>query len=146
MTFASVAESEAVCDDAILTLRMPPMHELHPIEKAIVAHARWKSHLGHVIDSGECDQTVDDFRADDRCEFGRWLREQPADEKTSEHFRTVSELHARFHGEAAHVLELALAKRADQATAAMAIGSPFASVSARLTSAMVAWKLALGGE
>jgi len=122
------------------------MHELHPIEKAIVAHAWWKSHLRHVIDSGECDQTVDDVRADNRCEFGRWLCERPVAEKTSEHFRTVSELHARFHREAAHVLELALARRADQAIAAMAIGSPFASASARLTSAMVAWKLALGGE
>jgi hypothetical protein len=122
------------------------MNELHPIDKAIAAHAWWKSQLRHVIDSGECDQTVDDVRADDRCEFGRWLSVRPVAEKTSEHFRTVSELHTRFHEEAAHVLELALAKRTDEALAAMVIGSPFASVSARLTSAMVAWKLALGGE
>jgi methyl-accepting chemotaxis protein len=121
---------------------MPTMNELHPIEKAIAAHAWWKSHLRHVIDSGEWDQTVDDVHADDLCEFGRWLRERPVAEKTSKHFRAVSEWHARFHEEATHVLELALAKRADEAIASMAIGSSFASVSARLTSAMVAWKLA----
>ncbi len=122
------------------------MSELHPIDKAIATHAWWKSDLRQAIDSGERDQTVDDVRDDDRCEFGRWLQKRPVAEKMSEHFRTVRELHARFHEEAAHVLELALAKRADEAMAAMAIGSSFASISARLTSAMVAWKLALGGK
>ena len=119
------------------------MSELHPIDKAIAAHALWKSHLRQAIDSGQWNQTVDDVRDDDRCEFGRWLKKRPVAEKTSKHFRTVSELHARFHEEAAHVLELAIAKRADEAAAAMAIGSSLASVSARLTSAMVAWKRAL---
>ena len=122
------------------------MNELHPIDKAIAAHGWWKSHLRDMIDSGESDQTVDEVRADDRCEFSRWLRERPDGDKASEHFRTVCELHTRFHEEAAHVLELASAKKVEAANAAMAIGSPFASVSAKLTSAMVAWKLTLGGE
>jgi hypothetical protein len=62
------------------------------------------------------------------------------------HYKTVHDLHARFHIEAAHVLELALASQREKAAAAMAIGNPFASVSSRLTAAMTAWKLSLGAE
>jgi hypothetical protein len=40
------------------------------------------------------------------------------------------------------VLELALAGRGSEATAAMAIGGPFAAVSSKLTTAMTAWKKA----
>jgi hypothetical protein len=59
--------------------------------------------------------------------------------------RAVRELHARFHLEAARVLELALAGKRGEATAAMALGSPFATVSSKLTAAMTAWRKDLPG-
>ena len=49
-------------------------------------------------------------------------------------------LHAEFHGLAADVLELALAGRKAEATAAMALRSRFAVVSSNLTMAVLAWK------
>ena len=122
------------------------MQELHAIDKAIVAHARWKSHLRQVVESGNSESTVDQVRSDTLCEFGHWLHDRPASEKMTEHFKTVADLHARFHQEAAQVLELALAGYRDRAASAMAVGGPFASVSAKLTSAMVAWKLSMGLE
>jgi hypothetical protein len=122
------------------------MQELHPIDKAIAAHARWKSQLRKAIDSGTSDFTIDQVRPDNVCDFGRWLLDRPVPQKMTAHYKTVHDLHARFHIEAAHVLELALAGKRDKATAAMAIGSPFATVSSKLTAAMTAWKLSLGAE
>jgi hypothetical protein len=121
------------------------MTELHPIDKAIAAHARWKSHLRQAIETRKSDWTVDRVRPDNLCDFGRWLGERPAPQRMTEHYKSVHDLHARFHTEAAHVLELALAGRREDAAAAMAIGSPFANVSSKLTIAMTAWKKALGG-
>ncbi len=121
------------------------MQELHPIDKAIAAHARWKSNLRQAIDTGKSEWTVERVRPDNLCEFGRWLLERPAPQRMTEHYRTVHDLHARFHIEAAHVLELALAGRRAEAVAAMAIGQPFANVSSKLTIALTAWKKALGG-
>jgi hypothetical protein len=63
----------------------------------------------------------------------------------TEQYKSVHDLHARFHTEAAHVLELALAGRREDAVAAMAIGSPFGNVSSNLIIAMTAWKKTLGG-
>jgi hypothetical protein len=120
------------------------MQELHPIDKAIAAHARWKSHLRQAIETGKSDWTVDRVRPDNHCEFGQWLRERSVAEKMTDHYRTVVDLHGRFHQEAAQVLELALAGHRDRASNAMAVGSPFASISSKLTSSMVAWKRALG--
>jgi Chemoreceptor zinc-binding domain len=122
------------------------MQEMHPIDKAIAAHARWKSQLRQAIETGKSEWTVERVRPDDVCEFGQWLGERPVPEKMSEAYRTVADLHARFHQEAASVLALALAGHRDRAAAGMAVGSPFASASAKLTSAMVAWKRTLGLE
>ena len=114
--------------------------ELHPIDKAIAAHARWKSHLRQAIGSGTSEWTPEHVRPDNLCEFGHWLLERSPAEKATEQFRTVRDLHARFHLEASRVLELALTGHADQATAAMAIGGPFATVSSKLTAALTNWK------
>jgi hypothetical protein len=116
------------------------MMELHPIDRAIAAHARWKSHLRQAIETGKSEWTPERVRPDNLCEFGRWLLERSPTEKAAEQFRTVRDLHARFHLEASRVLELALTGHREQATAAMAIGSPFATVSSKLTTTLTAWK------
>jgi hypothetical protein len=122
------------------------MSELHPIDRAIAAHAKWKSHLRQAIDTGMSEWTVERVRPDVLCEFGSWLHNLPISERMTEHFRVVRDLHAKFHQEAADVLDLALSGSRDKATAAMAIGSPFATVSSKLTAAMTAWKKALPGH
>ena len=116
------------------------MTELHPIDRAIAAHARWKSHLRQAIETGKSDWTPEGVRPDNLCEFGRWLLERSPAEKATDQFRTVRDLHARFHLEASQVLALALASHREQAAAAMAIGSTFATVSSKLTTALTAWK------
>jgi hypothetical protein len=41
------------------------MQELNPIDKAIAAHARWKSQLRKAIETGTSDYIVDKVRPDE---------------------------------------------------------------------------------
>ncbi len=110
------------------------------LDQAIAAHAKWKYRLMEAIDTGKSQWRVSDVRTDNSCNFGKWLTELPLTERLSANYKKVRTLHAEFHGLAADVLELALAGRKEEATAAMALGSRFAAVSSNLTMAVLAWK------
>jgi hypothetical protein len=110
------------------------------LDRAIAAHAKWKYRLMEAIDSGRSEHRVADVRANDACDFGKWLAALPLSERLSSHYKQVSALHAEFHTLASSVLELALSGRATEATTAMALGSRFAVVSSQLTMAVLAWK------
>lgn len=110
------------------------------LDHAVAAHAKWKYRLMEAIDTGRSEWRVADVQADDRCDFGKWLAGVRLSQRLSHHFKQVRSLHAEFHALAAHVLELALGGRAQEATAAIAMGSRFAVVSSQLTMAVLAWK------
>jgi hypothetical protein len=110
------------------------------LDRAIVAHAKWKYRLMAAIDAGQSEWRVADVRADVACEFGTWLAALPLSERLSDRFKQVRSLHADFHVLASNVLELALSGRTAEATTAMALGSRFAVVSSSLVMAVTAWK------
>jgi hypothetical protein len=116
------------------------------LEKAIVFHARWKYRLMDAINTGKSEWSVGDVRTDNACEFGKWLLALPLSGRLNENCKKVRTLHAEFHMLAANVLELALAGRKEEATAAMALGSRFSAVSSSLTMAVTAWKEAASAE
>lgn len=118
------------------------MASIKEIDKAIGAHGMWKSRLKMTIESGRIDMPVDSIRRDDQCEFGKWLHGKTltATDKASAHYKTVTDLHARFHKTAAHVVELALGGRKSEAETLMIFGGEYAVVSAKLTQAMMNWK------
>jgi hypothetical protein len=116
------------------------MNRTEALDRAIAAHAKWKYRLMEAIDTGKSEWRVGDVRADSSCEFGKWLGALPLSERLSEHSKKVRALHTEFHVLAADVLELALAGRKAEATAAMALRSRFAEVSSNLTMAVIAWK------
>jgi hypothetical protein len=116
------------------------MNIVDALDQAIASHAKWKYRLMEAIDTGQSEWRVNDVRTDHECNFGKWLAELPLSERLSENYKKVRTLHAEFHGLAADVLELALAGRKDEATAAMAMRSRFATVSSSLTMAVIAWK------
>ncbi len=116
------------------------MRTTEAFDRAIAAHARWKFELREAIDTGKSSWAVRDVRTDNACEFGKWLSALPESQRRSEHYTKVRALHVDFHTVAAEVLELALAGRKDEATAAMAFGSRFAVVSSKLTGAVLAWQ------
>ena len=64
------------------------------------------------IDTGRSEWRVENVRADDACEFGKWLSALPLSQRLSDSFKKVRSLHTEFHGLASTVLELALSGRA----------------------------------
>jgi len=122
------------------------MNRTEALDRAIAAHAKWKYRLMEAIDTGKSQWRVDDVRTDSACEFGKWLGALPLSERLSEHSKKVRALHAEFHVLAADVLELALAGRKAEATAAMALRSRFATASSNLTMAVMAWKEAASSD
>jgi hypothetical protein len=109
------------------------------ITKFIGQHGLWKSRLRQAIDSGNSSHDAARVRRDDDCDFGKWLKGLPAQERTSQHFRTASSLHSEFHREAARVLELVAVGKKAEADKAIAIGGSFATASSKLTQEMTAW-------
>jgi methyl-accepting chemotaxis protein len=122
------------------------MNTTEALDQAIAAHAKWKYRLMEAIDAGKSQWRVGDVRTDNSCEFGKWLSALPLSLRLSEHSQKVRALHAEFHGLAADVLELALAGRKVEATAAMAPRSRFATASSNPTMAVMAWKEASGAQ
>lgn len=116
------------------------MNTVEALDHAIAAHAKWKYRLMEAIDTGKSSHRVSDVRTDSGCDFGKWLIGLPLSERLSAHAQKVRALHAEFHRLAADVLEMALAGRKAEATAAMALRSRFAEVSSDLTMAVTAWK------
>jgi chemoreceptor zinc-binding protein len=114
------------------------------LEHAIAAHAKWKWRLRDVINTGKSQWQVGDVRTDRACEFGQWLHALPMAQQLAGHYEKVRALHAEFHQVAADVLELALAGRKEEATAAMAFGSRFSAVSSNLTMAVSEWQTGAG--
>jgi hypothetical protein len=125
---------------------MQIMKTCDALELAIVFHAKWKYRLMDAINTGKSEWRVGDVRTDNTCEFGKWLLSLPLSERLSENSKKVRTLHTEFHDLAANVLELALAGRKEEATAAMAMGSRFAAVSSNLTMTVTAWKEAAAAE
>jgi hypothetical protein len=116
------------------------MNTAEALDQALAAHAKWKYRLMEAIDTGRSEFRVGDVRTADACNFGKWLLALPLSARLSDNYKQVRALHAEFHGLAADVLELALAGRKEEATAAMALRSRFATVSSNLTMAVMAWK------
>ncbi len=115
------------------------------ITRAIGAHGHWKARLRSAADAGLSELDPATVRRDDVCEFGVWLHRtlEPA-ERASSSYVLVRDLHARFHAEAAKVVDHVASGRRDAANAALEAGSPFSEVSGELTRAMMAWKSSVG--
>ena len=112
------------------------------LQKAIAAHSGWKARLRTAVNSGKFDFTTDTVKADNQCDFGKWLygSEPSAADRQTEHYRTVKQLHAQFHQEAAKVVELATSGHKETAETAIGMGGTYSKASQALTEAMVKWR------
>jgi len=116
------------------------------ITQAIGAHGQWKRKLEDAIESGQSAVNVATASRDDACQFGKWLHSLEAEARGQPRVKRVCELHADFHREAGHVLDLALRGEKEQAHRCMKVGSRFAQTTAALTDEMTRWKASLEGE
>ena len=71
------------------------MSNLRELNKAITAHAIWKTRLSEAIETGKSEWSHDKVREDHLCNFGKWLYSLPDSEKASEYWQEVQKLHAR---------------------------------------------------
>ena len=111
------------------------------IDKAIVAHGRWKSKLAAIVETGESDVTPEHVSKDFNCSFGKWLhyRIDPS-EKRSALYEEIVALHRAFHKEAGEILDLALKREIAAANERMSLGSEFRRTSSELLRKLEAWK------
>lgn len=118
------------------------MISVEVFQKAIAAHASWKARLRAAVASGKFDVATDTVKADNQCEFGKWLHgsELSAAEKGTEHYRAVMQLHAQFHQEAAKVVELATSAQKETAEKSLDLGGSYNRASCALTDAVVKWR------
>src|SRR6266536_3552561 len=104
------------------------MVEDEVLEKAIAAHARWKARLRTAANTGKFDVPTATVRADNQCEFGKWLYGPglSAAERQTANYVDVKQLHAQFHQEAAKVVDLASSGQKTEAEKAIGMGGNYA--------------------
>lgn len=114
------------------------------IDSAIADHGKWKHLLWLAIETGDSESTPSVVKADNQCQFGKWLYGIPPEAKANPFYPAVVASHAQFHAKAACLLQLALDGNTKQAEAEIRAGtSGFTRASAALTTMMVQWKESL---
>jgi len=109
--------------------------------KAIGAHGQWKMRLRTAINCGTLDIPISVVKAEDQCEFGKWLFTQhAADIVQDPRVQSVRQLHAEFHKIAGHVAELAVSGKGPEAESLMSDIGEFTVASGHLSEAIMAWK------
>jgi len=121
------------------------MLNVEMIQKAVAAHSSWKARLRSAVDTGKFDVTIANVKADNQCEFGKWLYgpDFSTAEKQTENYRTVKDLHAKFHLEAAKVVECATSGHKYKAAVAIGLEGSYTKASSALTKELVQWRLKL---
>jgi hypothetical protein len=112
------------------------------IRKAILVHAEWKTRLQKAIETGTIEVSVEKTRSDNQCQLGQWLYgvEFSAPAEQTEHYRTVKQLHARFHEGASNVVKLVMAGQKDAALKAIGVLGSYSTASSALTNALSKWR------
>lgn len=116
------------------------MDKVAGIEQAINSHALWMSRLRQAILDAQSLIDVEAIRADDQCEFGKWLygSRLSDDDRASRYYQDVNRLHAEFHQAAARVVELAASGKTRDAYELLY--GDYITMSGRLAIAMRAWR------
>ncbi len=111
------------------------------LDHAVMAHAKWKSSLGALIDQGT---SLDRGRAvsDEACDLGKWMKAEGAKMAGFEEFKGLGREHRRFHASVAGVIDLVGAGKREEAKAELRDGE-FYRASRDTVNAIVRLKAAL---
>jgi hypothetical protein len=109
---------------------------------ALDAHLEWKRQLRDAVIRGYCEHESDEVGRDDLCTLGRWLYALPPECRADRTYEDLVELHARFHRDAAQVVEFLEMGRTDDARAAMDSDSDFGRTSEELVFLLESWQAA----
>ena len=79
------------------------------LRAALSAHGAWKNKLASAIEAGKSEADPATVVLDDRCAFGQWLHDTiSSQQRSSNNYQSVHDLHEQFHKNAAEVLTMAL--------------------------------------
>jgi methyl-accepting chemotaxis protein len=108
---------------------------------AVAAHSAWTARLRTAIDNRALDAPVATIRADNQCQFGKWLygEQLSATEKATANYREVKQLHAQFHEAASRVAQFAISGQSEAAREAMNPAGEYSRISSTLTAALNKW-------
>jgi hypothetical protein len=110
------------------------------IDSALTAHDFWKKRLRNAIEYGTSEYKPEVVEKDHTCQFGLWLYSLSEEDKSTEDFEKVKDLHAQFHKVAANILELAITDKKEEALKQMDFGGAYSKVSSKLIVALHEWK------
>jgi hypothetical protein len=119
------------------------MASAEDIDKAIGAHETWKNRFNSAIELGETEIPIETIRTDNQCEFGKWLygKTISSKDKSTTYYKSVRLLHSAFHRTAAHVAELAINGKKDDAEKMIASDGEYNLISSKLIQVLTEWKL-----
>jgi len=125
--------------------RVDKLDRVTDIERAIANHALWMLRLREAVFQAHPPVDVDEVRAEDQCEFGKWLHGSrlSVEDRASSDYQDVRRLHADFHRLAAQVVELAASGKTRDAYDLLY--GEYITMSGRLAIAMRAWQDTLKG-
>jgi methyl-accepting chemotaxis protein len=107
------------------------------LDNALAAHAQWKTKLRGAIQKQEKLDTAS-IGVDHKCEFGQWLHGAAKSQYgTLEGYRNCVATHAAFHRQAGSVATAINAARYDEAAAMLDAGTPYATASAAVGTAII---------
>jgi len=110
------------------------------IDSALTAHGLWKKRLLDAIEKGTSEFKVYVVNKDNACQFGQWLYSLSEEEKSSQDFMKIKDLHAEFHKTAAAILELAMNGKKEEALKKMEYGGGYGQITGKLVLALNEWK------
>jgi hypothetical protein len=141
-----ISEATVKQADAIMAAGKEELEGLN-FKSAIEAHLKWKTRLRAVID-GTSEEKLDPkiIAMDNQCVLGKWLHGAGGEKFGAHpHFKTLCAEHAKFHRSASLVLELALAKRTQQAMKEMESGD-YRDTSLKVTAELAQLFVELGKQ
>jgi methyl-accepting chemotaxis protein len=110
------------------------------IDLALNSHALWKERLLEAITIGQSEFQVSVVKRDNACQFGKWLYGISEDEKSSQEYKNIRNLHAEFHRIAGGILELALNGDTEEALKGLESGGSYQRISGRLVLVLNKWR------
>lgn len=113
------------------------------LEDALAAHVVWMSELRQAIVDAVTTRDAERVRADNKCPFGQWLYgpSLSLEDRATEYYREVRQLHAGFHEVGARVLDLSAQGKVFEAY--RTLYGEYLTMSGKLALAIRAWQKAL---
>ena len=113
------------------------------IDKAILAHGKWKTRLNDFINGKTPDFDITKAGTDNNCDFGKWLYGDTVDDndRKSVYYQKIKDLHADFHKTVKEVAELiVIGKKEDAKKMISDVNGSYSRISTQLVLQLVDWE------